>query len=95
MNARERSLAAMHNQPVDRPPVSFWQHAGADEQRGKASVEMHLRFMRETGVDFLKVMNDGYRAPFDTESIKTADDWYRPVSYTHLRPVGFHPCAVP
>ena len=76
MNKRERTIAAMNNQPVDRPPFSFWQHMPMDARHGDACAAEHIRYAKETGVDFLKVMNDGVTAPFDTDSIKTADDWF-------------------
>ena len=62
-------------QKVDRPPYSFWQHMNRDETSGRACADAHIRFAQETGVDFLKVMNDGMRAPFDTEAIRSASDW--------------------
>lgn len=75
MDSRERTLAALMGQEVDRPPYSFWQHMNRDETSGRACADAHIRFARETGVDFLKVMNDGMRAPFDTEAIRSAGDW--------------------
>lgn len=75
MDSRERTLAALMGREVDRPPYSFWQHMNRDETSGRACEDAHIRFAQETGVDFLKVMNDGMRAPFDTEAIRSAGDW--------------------
>ena len=56
MNKRERLAAALENRETDRPPVGFWYHFpdGADV------VESQLRFYRESGMDFCKIMCDGY-----------------------------------
>ena len=75
MNSRERTLAAMYSQPTDRPPFSFWQHMRPGENTGRACADAHIRFARNTGEDFLKVMNDGMPAPFDLNSIQRAEDW--------------------
>ncbi len=77
MNARQRTLSAMRGEPVDRPPYSFWQHMRPGENWGQPCVDAHIRFAQETGVDFLKVMNDGMPAPFDLESIHAAEDWLK------------------
>lgn len=75
MNSRQRVLAAIAGQRTDRPPYSFWQHMKSGENMGRACADAHIRFARETGVDFLKVMNDGMPAPFDIKAINTVDDW--------------------
>ena len=56
MNKRERLAAALENRETDLPPVGFWYHFpdGADV------VESQLRFYRESGMDFCKIMCDGY-----------------------------------
>jgi uroporphyrinogen decarboxylase len=69
-------------QPVDRVPASFWYHFRSEAHTGSASVEAHLDFYRNTGVDFLKVMNEHlYRVDF---TIGGADDWrnLRPIPIT-------------
>lgn len=85
MNKRERVLNAMNLKPVDHVPVGFWFHFSGEEAKGDACVEAHLKYYRETDLDFLKVMDDGYGAfPCDVE-INTADDWYKlkPISEDH------------
>jgi uroporphyrinogen decarboxylase len=58
MNKIERVRAALAGQPVDRVPASFWFHFPHDQARGEASVKAHLDYYRESGIDFLKVMNE-------------------------------------
>lgn len=60
MNKRERVLAALHNQEVDYVPGCFWRHYTPEMQRGEDVVEAHLKFYRETDVDFLKISCDGF-----------------------------------
>lgn len=78
MNKRERVLAAMNNQPVDRPPVGFWFHFPEEEQLGQACVDAHLQYYNHVDADIAKLMCDGY---FDypnpvAKAVKEADDWF-------------------
>ncbi len=73
MNKIERVRAALAGEPVDRVPASFWFHFPPDEAHGQASVQAHLRYYRESGVDFLKLMNEH---PYQANvSITTPADW--------------------
>ena len=73
MNKIERVRAALRGEEVDRVPASFWFHFTPDKAHGEASVKAHLDYYRESGVDFLKVMNEHhYEANVD---IKTPADW--------------------
>ena len=82
MDKRTRVLHAMDKEPVDHVPVGMWFHFAGEEMVGDACVAAHLRYYRETDLDFLKVMSDGYfNYPIETE-IREADDWYR------LKPLG-------
>ena len=76
MDKRERVLAAMNGEKVDHVPVGFWFHFGGDEAMGEACVNAHLKYYRETDLDFIKVMCDGY-FPFPLPLIRTAEDWNR------------------
>ena len=58
MNKVERVRAAIAGEKVDRVPASFWFHFTPDKHHGKASVQAHMDFYRESNVDFLKVMNE-------------------------------------
>jgi uroporphyrinogen decarboxylase len=73
MNKVERVRAALVGAAVDRVPASFWFHFTRDKAHGEASVKAHLDYYRESGVDYLKVMNEHpYRADV---RIKTPADW--------------------
>lgn len=75
MNKVERVRAAIAGEKVDRVPASFWFHFTPDKHHGKASVQAHLDYYRESNVDFLKVMNEHpYRANVD---IASPADWRR------------------
>lgn len=58
MNKLDRVRAALAGEPVDRVPASFWFHFPRAQARGDASVKAHLDYYRESGVDFLKIMNE-------------------------------------
>jgi uroporphyrinogen decarboxylase len=73
MNKKELVRLALLSQPVPRPPASFWFHFPQDEFYGDASVQAHLRFYRETNVDFVKLQNEH---KYTVESpLRTAADW--------------------
>ena len=86
MDKRTRVLNAMNKLPVDHVPVAFWFHFSGEEAVGQACIDAHLKYYRETDLDFLKVMCDGYFAyplpkisePADLAKLKplTADDPY-------------------
>ncbi len=78
MTKRERVLNAFHNQAVDKLPMGFWYHFSPDDDFGQQTVEEHLRLYRDTDMDFIKVMCDGYfnyPNPF-IETVNSADDWF-------------------
>ena len=73
MNKVERVRAALAGTEVDRVPASFWFHFPRDKAHGAASVKAHLSYYKESGVDFLKVMNEHpYRANLP---ITAPGDW--------------------
>ena len=73
MDKRTRVLAAMNGDPVDHVPVGFWFHFSGEEAKGDACVQAHLKYYRETDLDFLKVMCDGYFV-LPIPKIKTVED---------------------
>ena len=78
MNKRERVWAAMHLQPVDRPPVGFWFHFPPEKAQGAACVQAHLDYYNTVDVDMVKIMCDGF---FDypnpvAKRVKEPADWY-------------------
>jgi uroporphyrinogen decarboxylase len=75
MNKIERVRAALAGREVDHVPAGFWFHFPAEKAHGAASVKAHLDFYRDSGVDFLKVMNEH---PYEPGlPIRTASDWRR------------------
>lgn len=87
MNKRERVLAAMNLQPVDRPPVGFWFHFQAEQGVGQACVQAHLDYYNHIDVDMVKIMCDSY---FDypnpvAKAVKEPQDWYamKPLGKSH------------
>ncbi len=84
MNKRERVIAAMNNQPVDRPPVGFWFHFTGEKQLGQPCVQAHLDYYNHIGVDIAKLMCDGY---FDypnpvAKAVQSPEDWFK------MQPLG-------
>lgn len=78
MTKRERLLNAFENKPVDRVPIGFWYHFSPDEDLGQETVEQHLELYRETGMDMIKVMCDGYfnyPNPY-IQKVASAGDWF-------------------
>lgn len=74
MNKIERVRTALKGQEPDRVPASFWYHfPPRGRVRGKESVKAHLDFYQNSGIDFLKIMNEHpYQVDFD---IKNPVDW--------------------
>jgi uroporphyrinogen decarboxylase len=54
VTSRERVLAALRGEPVDRVPLSFWMHNFAAENSVKEFVAESLRLARQFGWDYLK-----------------------------------------
>lgn len=78
MTKRERLLNAFQNLPVDRPPMGFWYHFSPDEDLGEPMVEKHLALYRETGMDMIKIMCDGffnYPNPY-IQKVTCPEDWF-------------------
>ena len=83
MNRKERVLAALRGEKTDRVPVSFWRHfrdETGNPPMGRKSAQYHLDFFRETGVDFVKIMYDGFSAPFAFDKVETVTDLVRAVA---------------
>lgn len=74
MDKRTRVLNAMNQKEVDHVPVAFWFHFGGEEAMGEACINAHLKYYRETDLDFVKIMCDGY-FPYPLPEIKCAADW--------------------
>lgn len=82
MNRKERVMAALRGESVDHVPVSFWRHfidADGKPPMGRESAQCHLKFFQETGMDFIKIMYDGFTAPFDYDGVQSVRDLIRAV----------------
>lgn len=58
MTRAERILNTIEGKPVDRVPVCFWHHFGQLEP--KETVNSHIRWFNESGIDLLKMMCDEF-----------------------------------
>src|SRR5437870_5587273 len=59
MTKRERVVAALGGQPIDRPPVAFWRHAPDVDHTATGLAEAMLAFHRRFDLDLVKVMSSG------------------------------------
>lgn len=59
MTKRERVLAAVARQPVDRPPVAFWRHVPDVDHTAEGLAAAMLDFHRRWDLDLIKVMSSG------------------------------------
>lgn len=84
MDKRTRVLHAMNKKEVDHVPVAFWFHFSGEEALGDACVQAHLKYYKETDLDFVKIMCDNY-FPYPLPQIKQASDWktLKPLSAEH------------
>ena len=53
MTNRERVMAALKGEPVDRVPLAFWMHNFATENSAQTLAAESLRLAREFGWDYL------------------------------------------
>ena len=81
MDKRTRVLNAMNCKEVDHVPVGFWFHFAGDEAMGEPCVQAHLKYYRETDLDFVKIMCDGY-FPYPLPGVTQVSD------LAYLKPLG-------
>jgi len=88
MTNRERVMAALRGEPVDRVPLGFWMHNFATENSAKDLAAESLRLAREFGWDYLKPQS---RAQCFAEAwgLRYRPSGARAVPYT----VTANPCA--
>jgi uroporphyrinogen decarboxylase len=55
MTKRERLMAAIRGEPVDRPPVALWRHFPGDDYRPEDLAMATVAFQRQHDFDFVKV----------------------------------------
>ncbi len=72
MTKRERVLAAVARQPVDRPPVAFWRHVPDVDHTAAGLADAMLDFHRPWDPDLIKVMSSG---------VYCVEDWGCTVAY--------------
>lgn len=82
MNKKERFMAAVSGQDVDRPPVTAWVHFQSDHLDSRRTADLHSQFIQAYDWDVLKVMND-YRYPVP-EGVNTLDSEASLRAYTRL-----------
>ncbi len=84
MTRKERALAAMRGEKVDRVPAGFWFHYPAQSFHGQPCINAHVDFCKRTKTDILKIMNENlYRSDVP---ILTAKD------FKHIKPLDIkHP----
>lgn len=58
MTKKERVIAAIRGEEVDKIPCGFSLHFPKEAAYGDASVEAHLQFFQESDTDILKIMNE-------------------------------------
>lgn len=75
MDKRTRVLTAMSGGEVDHVPAGFWFHFSGEEAMGEACINAHLKYYKETDLDFVKIMCDGYFPWPIRENIRHAADW--------------------
>lgn len=75
MDKRTRVLTAMNGGEVDHVPVGFWFHFAGEEASGEGCVQAHLKYYRETDLDFVKIMCDGYFPYPIPVQVNCASDW--------------------
>ncbi len=73
MTKRERVMAALMRQPVDRAPVSFWRHVPEVDHTARGLADAMLEWQRRWDLDFVKVMSSG---------VYCVEDWGCRVAYT-------------
>ena len=83
MSRRERIVAAVNREPVDRVPYAFWRHFPKVDRNPSGLAQSTLRFHERYGGDFIKITpNGGY-----------AVEAWGCVEGTDERPDGHRPCA--
>ncbi len=88
MTNRERVMAALRGDPVDRVPLGFWMHNFATENSAQNLAAESLRLAREFGWDYLKPQSRA-QCFAETWGLRYRPSSERAVPYT----VTANPCA--
>jgi uroporphyrinogen decarboxylase len=73
MDKRERIMASLRGETVDRPPISFWRHFPEIDHDPDSLADTLIRFHERFDLDFIKVMPSG---------VYCVEDWGCRVHYT-------------
>lgn len=73
MNKRERVIAAIKGEKVDKVPSSFSLHFSNEEGFGQKGVDAHIKFFKETDTDIIKIMNENLVPSI--YNIQKPEDW--------------------
>ncbi|MFQ9158294.1 MAG: uroporphyrinogen decarboxylase family protein [Blautia sp.] len=77
IDKRAEMMKALRGDKTERLLCSVWRHLPEEKRKGEYVIEDQIRYYRETDVDFLKIMSDGY-FPYPLERIpETASEWYQ------------------
>ena len=88
MSRRERVLAAINRQPVDRVPYAVWRHFPSVDHSPAGLAQATLRFHERYGSDFLKITPRGSYAVEEwgcVESDAVREDGHRPCASCAVR----------
>jgi uroporphyrinogen decarboxylase len=91
MSRRERILAALNRQPVDRVPYAVWRHFPTVDRSPAGLAQATLRFHERYGSDFIKVTPAGgyaVQAWGCVESTELREDGHRPCATCAVRDAG-------
>ncbi|MDR7482458.1 MAG: uroporphyrinogen decarboxylase family protein [Armatimonadota bacterium] len=65
MTRHERVRAALAGEPVDRVPISFWQHFPGQDQHADTLADATIRYQRRFDLDLVKLMPTGMYSVVD------------------------------
>ncbi|MDO4339263.1 MAG: uroporphyrinogen decarboxylase family protein [Eubacteriales bacterium] len=74
-NKRQRMKKALNNEAIDGILCSVWRHLPEEKRKGDYVIQDQIRYYRETDVDFVKIMSDGYFEYPLSREIQRASDW--------------------
>lgn len=83
MTRRERIVAALNRQPVDRVPYAVWRHFPSVDRSAAGLAQSTLRFHERYGSDFIKITPTGGYAVEAWGCVESAEE----------RPDGHRPCV--
>lgn len=77
MTKHERVMSTIQGKPCDRIPFSFWCHLPDGVKSGREAVQVQAQFYRDTDIDFIKMMIDGFRDITQGQKVQVPEDWDR------------------